>query len=149
MTVGELISEAIREVTTLNGPPAVVATLIFSGYALKMIQAFPNRFIPMVNAMIAPVLTLVLVGWPTPDTMAPGLRWPELAAWLTALVQSLLLLCMSWVLHDRILRKVIDDKVAAWNPGRETSEVKQEVSTSTPTGTETVSTVTQQTTDKS
>ena len=50
--------------------------------------------------------------------MAPGLRWPETAAWLTALVQGLLLACLAWVMHAKFLSKWIDDKIPALNPGR-------------------------------
>lgn len=136
MTSGELISEAIREVTDLRGPPAVVVALIFNGYFFKMVPRFPNRLIPLVNAMLAPVLTFTLVGWPTPDTMAPGLRWPELAAWITAGVQSLLLLCMAWVLHTRVLRLIIDNKVPALNPGRATESNTVVAETTSEDGTE-------------
>lgn len=117
MSVGELIQTTIKEITSLQGPPAVIITIIFVGYALKMIPSFPNRFIPLVSFALGPLLTLVLVGWPTSGTMAPGLRWPEIAAWMTAIIQGFLLACAAWLSHAKVLRAVIDDKVPALKRG--------------------------------
>ena len=123
----ELIDQLILQVITLKGPSAIVVFIIMLGYAAKMVPRFPNKCIPVVSFIIGPLLTPVLVGWPTPGSMDPGLRWPEAAAWVTSIVQGHLLACIAWISHAKILRKFIDDKIPALNPGlvvaRSTSSV--------------------------
>lgn len=125
--ISEMLDEMILQVTRLQGPSAVVVFVIMLGYACKMIQGFPNRYIPLVSFVTGPVLTLILVGPPGTGQMPPNLFWPDLAAYTSCLVTGFLLSCLAWIMHAKFLRKWIDDKVPALNPGRTTAttEVKQ------------------------
>jgi len=109
----ELLEKFIVQITGLRGPTAVVFCIVFVGYALKMVPTFPNRFIPLVSFCLGPPLTLFLVCWPTPGSMEPGVRWPEIAAWTTLIIQGFLLSCVAWVSHAKILRQLFDDKIPA------------------------------------
>lgn len=115
----ELLQKFIIQVTTLQGPTAVVFFIIMLGYALKMVPDFPNRFIPLISFMVGPPLTLILVAWPSVGSMEPGIRWPEVAAWATSLIQGFLLACLAWISHAKVLRKLIDEKIPALTPGRQ------------------------------
>jgi hypothetical protein len=118
MMIKELLDKALEEITTLHGPSLVVVFIILLGYALKMIPAFPNKLIPLVSFVIGPILTPIMVGWPDTGSIPPGVRWPEYASWATVLVQGFLFACIAWIMHGKVLRKLIDDKVPALNPGR-------------------------------
>lgn len=109
----ELLEQFIAQITTLRGPPAVVITIIFVGYFAKMCPWIENKWIPLISFVLGPVLTLLIVGWPTTDTMAPGVRWPEIAAWATSIIQGFLLSCLAWASHAKVLRQLIDDKIPA------------------------------------
>lgn len=111
----DMIDHYISQIVTLKGPSAVVVYLVMIGYALKMFPSFPNKHIPLVNFMVGPILTMFIVDWPTSGNMPPGVRFPEIAAWLTAVLQGLLLACIAWISHAKLLRKYIDDKVPALN----------------------------------
>lgn len=108
----QLLEEFIVQITGLRGPTAVVFCIVFVGYVLKM-SPVPNRFIPLVSFVLGPPLTLFLVAWPTPGSMEPGVRWPEVAAWTTLVIQGFLLAVLAWLSHAQILRKLIDDKIPA------------------------------------
>ena len=133
--IKELIDQLIAEVTTLKGPSLVVVFIIFIGYALKM-SRFPNRCIPLVSFVIGPLLTPIMISWPEPGNMPNGVRWPEAAAWAQIVVMGFLLACIAWILHGKVLRKLIDDKVPALNPGRETNTKVAAETKTTDTGTE-------------
>ena len=109
----ETLEQFIVQITSLHGPTAVVFCIIMAGYALKMVPVFPNRFIPLVSFLLGPPLTLFLVAWPTTGSMEPGIRWPEIAAWVTSVIQGFLLACLAWVSHAKVLRTLIDDKIPA------------------------------------
>mgnify|MGYP000384882049 CR=1 FL=1 len=128
--ISEMLDEMILQVTRLQGPSAVVVFVIMLGYACKMIQGFPNRYIPLVSFVAGPALTLILVGPPGTEQMPPNLFWPDLAAYTSCLVTGFLLSCLAWIMHAKVLRKWIDDKVPALNPGR-TVEKTEEVKTVT------------------
>ena len=124
----EIIDPLINYVTTLNGPSSVIVFLVMLGYVLKMLPWFPNKHIPLSNFIVGPVLTLFLVDWPSPETMPPAVRFPETAAWLTAIQRGFLLACVAWISHAKILRGLIDDKVPALNPDKitDTTVFKEE-----------------------
>lgn len=107
----------INQITTLRGPTAVVVYIIMAGYALKMVPRFPNRVIPLVSFLLGPALGVLLVSWPTPEKIAPDVRFPDLAAWATAVMQGFLLACLAWISHAKVLRKLIDDKIPALRTG--------------------------------
>jgi hypothetical protein len=114
----DLIDKLIVEVTTLKGPSAVVVFIIMFGYVLKMVPNFPNRYIPLVSFILGPLLTPMMVTWPQPGSMPEGVRWPEVTAWATVIVMGELLACLAWISHAQVLRKFIDNKIPALNPGR-------------------------------
>lgn len=122
----DTLNPFIEQVTTLKGPMVVVVFLIMLGYALKMIDSFPNRYIPFVNFVLGALLAPILVAWPTPGNMEPSLRFPELASWFTSTITGFLLACVAWITHTKFLRKFIDDKIPAMNPGRTVDETKVE-----------------------
>lgn len=138
--IKELIDSLILEFTTLKGPSLVVTVIIFVGYILKMLPRFPNRYIPVVSFVLGPLMTPFMVSWPSAGEMPPGLRWPEIAAWLTTLCTGLLLACLAWIVHGQVLRKLIDDKVPALNPGRKTEETVEVETHSDAAGTATKTT---------
>ena len=112
----EMLDKFITDFTSPHGPKAVVIFIIFLGYALKMWKRFPNRCIPLVSFIVGPPLAVLLVQWPTAGRMDPGLLWPDVAAWITALIQGFLLACSAWILHAKILRQFVDDKIPALQP---------------------------------
>lgn len=116
MNITEPFDALILFFVSVKGPSAVVVFLIMLGYALKMIPWFPNRYIPLVNFAVGPMLTPVLVTWPQPGDMPAGVRWPEIAAWATILVMGFLLACVAWITHAKVLRQLIDNKVPALQP---------------------------------
>jgi hypothetical protein len=111
----ETLDNLILEIVTLRGPTAVVVFLVMLGYILKMTGAFPNKYIPLVNFIVGPILTVFIVDWPTPGSMPHGIRYPDVASWLTALQTGFLLSCLAWLSHAQILRRLIDDKIPALN----------------------------------
>lgn len=114
----EMLDQFILQITTLKGPSAVVVFLVMFGYALKMTPMVVNRYIPLINFILGPILTIFIVDFPTPGSMPPGVRYPEIAAWLTSILTGFLLACLAWISHAQILRKWIDDKVPALNPDK-------------------------------
>lgn len=110
----DYLNPLIEALTKLHGPPLVIVFLIVNGYMLKMTKVFPNRFIPLVNAILAPALTILLVEWPDKEqTWMLKVKWPAIAAWATSLLQGTLYNFIAWVGHAKFLRKWIDDKVPA------------------------------------
>lgn len=122
----DTLNPFIEQVTTLKGPMVLVVFLIMLGYALKMAPNFPNRFIPFVNFIMGAALSPILVKWPAPGSMDSDLKFPELAAWFTSIITGFLLACVAWITHTKFLRKFIDDKIPAMNPGRTVDETKVE-----------------------
>lgn len=120
----DTLNPFIEQVTTLKGPSLLVVFLIMLGYALKMFRQFENRGIPFVNFTVGALLCPLIVAWPTPGSMEPDLRFPELAAWISSTINGFLLACIAWVTHTKFLRKFIDDKIPAMNPGRTEEKTK-------------------------
>jgi hypothetical protein len=123
VSITEPFDALILFFVSLKGPSAVVVFLIMLGYILKMVPRFPNRFIPCVNVLAGMALTPILVSWPQPGDMPPGVRWPEAAAWTTVFITGFLLACVAWISHAKVLRKIIDDKVPALQQAK-TEETK-------------------------
>lgn len=113
----EMLDPFILQVVTLRGPSAIVVFLIMLGYALKMFPAIPNRFIPLVNFVAGPALAVFLLPWPATGMIDPGLRYPDVAAWLMLIMTGFLLACIAWMLHAKFLRKFIDEKIPALKTG--------------------------------
>ena len=145
--MNELIDQAIARITALQGASAVIACIVMLGYALKMISGFKNKYIPLVSFAVGPPLTMILVGWPEPGNMAPNLRWPEAAAWVTSFIQGFLFACIAWISHAKILRRFIDDKIPALNPGRTMDTSTATETVTTPEAQSTVKAETKITTD--
>lgn len=97
----DALNPFIQQVVTLKGSTAVVVFLIMLGYVLKMSHWFPNRFIPLVNFLVGPLLTPILV---------------------------------AWIMHTKFLRKFIDEKIPALNPGRHQEKTKTIETHVTPEG---------------
>lgn len=113
----DAIDPFITQLTTLTGPKQIVVFLIMFGYMLKMIPnaVFANRFIPLFNCFVlGPAMSVLLLGWPEVGQIAPGVRYPLLAAWAQAYQTGALLAAIAWVAHGVVLKKLIDDKVTAW-----------------------------------
>jgi hypothetical protein len=53
--------------------------------------------------------------------------WPTAAAWAHELMKGIALFFVAWVLHNKVLKVFIDDKVPAMNPGmtKETKKVEE------------------------
>lgn len=134
----EMLDQLILQVTQLKGPSAVVVFIIMFCYMLKMWRLFPNRFIPIVGAILGPILTLILVGPPGTGSLAPNLFWPDLAAHVSCIVTGFLLFCVAWIMHAKFLRKLIDDKVPELNPGRVVSTSTSESKVESEAGTQQV-----------
>jgi hypothetical protein len=145
--IKELIDAMITELTTLKGPSLVVVFIILAGYALKMIPRFPNKFIPLVSFCIGPLLAPVMVSWPNSGDMPPGVRWPEAAAWAQVIVMGFLLACCAWILHGKVLRKLIDEKIPALTPGRKVEQTKSVETASDAGGAKTITTEEKKTID--
>lgn len=118
----DTLNPFIEQVTTLKGPMLLVVFLIMLGYALKLTKSFPNRGIPVVNFIIGAALAPIVVAWPSPGSMDPALRFPDIAAWFTSTITGFLLSCVAWLMHDKFLRKFIDNKSPALSPSRTTDK---------------------------
>lgn len=108
----------ILQIVTLKGPTAVVVFLVMLGYAAKMIPWIQNKYIPLINFAVGPILSVLLVAWPTTGSMEPGIRFPDVAAWFTVLQTGFLLACLAWITHAQVLRKWIDEKIPALTEGK-------------------------------
>ena len=126
----DLINPLLNAVTSLHGEALVIFFLVVNGYMWKMVPSFPNRWIPLINMLLGPLLCVAVVKWPDPaDTWMQQVKYAELAAWANTLMQGVALSFVAWVLHHKILKTLIDDKVPAMNPGM-TKETKETVETS-------------------
>lgn len=107
----ELVDQLIRDVTALKGPKLLIAFLIALGYGLQKAPLIDSKYIPRILVLLGIVLAPVLVAWPTPETMEPGVRFNDITAWVQVGVQGFLLACGAWLLHAKILKRMIDDKI--------------------------------------
>lgn len=114
----ELLDPFIDQLTTLRGPKAIIVFLIMLGYMVKMVpnKAIPNVIIPLLNCFVlGPLLTILLIGWPSSGEIDPEVRYPEFAAWAQAYQKGFLIGVIAWLAHGLILRKLVDDKVNSWS----------------------------------
>lgn len=133
-----LLDEWIVKITALSGPTLLIVTLWMIGYFFKLIQWFPNRFIPIVTFLLAVLMTPFVVLWPASGDQPQGLRWPEITAWVQTFDRAVLLWALAWLTHATALKKLIDEKLngaLTHDVQRETFESKEV----TPAGTATVS----------
>lgn len=122
------IDEWIVKITALSGPTLLIVTLWMAGYFFKLVPVFPNRLIPAATLGIALTMTPFLVMWPSPGDAPPGLRWPNITAWIQTVDRAVLLWALAWLTHATALKKLIDDKVnGALNPElrKETQKYKE------------------------
>lgn len=118
----EIINQLIEELFKLKGPQLVVVFLIMTGYLLKMIPKFPNRYIPFINIGVAGILSPFLVAWPSPQSMDHDIRYIEIAAWLQSIISGFLLGIVAWICHAKLLKKYVDDKIPAWNKDKSVAQ---------------------------
>lgn len=104
--------QLISDVTALTGAKLLMTVLIAIGYGLQRVPAFSNDRIPLVVIVSGMLLAPVLVSWPSPGDMDPGLRFAEITAWVQVIAQGFLLAAASWGIHAGVLKKVIDDRIA-------------------------------------
>lgn len=120
----QMIDEMILQVVTLKGPQLMIVFQILVGYGLKVIPWFDNRFIPLSTVVIGGLLAPLFIAWPEPGSMDPALRYPEVTAWAQTIITGLLLGAGSWLIHNKVLKPFIDDKISPPSftppPGKET-----------------------------
>lgn len=97
----ELLTDLLTQIKGLTGYSLVAVVLIALGYALKMIPRFPNQFIPAATMLAGMILTPLLT---SPGEMAPNLRNPIVGQ----VVHGFLIACVAWILHDKLLKGIID-----------------------------------------
>lgn len=107
----DLLDSFLLEVLKLKGPKLLAVFLIVLGYGLKFIPKFPNQFIPVIVLLSGTALAPFMLAWPQPGEIDPALRYPEVAAWAQTLLAGFLVGGLSWLLHAKLLRKVIDEKL--------------------------------------
>lgn len=114
----DLINPILNSITGMSGEALVVFILIINGYLFKEMTFFPNDWIPRINFFLAPLLCILVVQWPDPtDTWMQKVKFPMAAAWAHSLMKGVALFFIAWVLHNKVLKVFIDDKVPAMNPG--------------------------------
>ena len=110
-----MLDQLLLEVLKLEGPKLLAVFLIVLGYGLKAIPMFPNRFIPAFVLLLGTALGPVLLAWPQSTEQDSGLKFADIAAWLQILIAGFLVGALSWALHEKLLKKWIDDKIPALN----------------------------------
>lgn len=99
------IDPFIDYVTSLRGQKAIVGFLIMFGYMMKMTPVLPNRWIPIWNCfVIGPALSIILLGWPGPGELEPGVLSMQAAAALYAYQKGFMLACVAWLFHKAVLQ---------------------------------------------
>lgn len=134
----DLINPILNSITGMNGEALVVFILIINGYLFKEMTFFPNEWIPRLNFLLAPILCILVVQWPDPsDTWMQKVKFPMAAAWAHTLMKGVALFFVAWVLHNKVLKVFIDDKVPAMNPGMTKESKKVEETSVAESGEET------------
>ena len=109
------LDSIIQSIVTLHGAKLVIVTCIGLGYLLKLIKKFPNTYIPHCVVLAGAPLAVLLMAWPSPASQEPGIRFIEAAAWTQASIGGLLLGAAGWLLHNKVLRKYLDEKLGNGN----------------------------------
>lgn len=109
----DYLDSFIVDILALKGPKLLIVFLIVLGYGLQAVPIFPNKYIPRVVLVLGILLSPFILSWPQPGQMPPELRYPDLAAWTQTLMAGFLLAAVSWLLHNKLLKPYIDDKLGA------------------------------------
>lgn len=99
----------IDALADVRGPKGIILFIIMAGYIFKMApnRWLPNYCIPLLNCfVIGPLLTGILIGWPTSTEMEPGVHWPNLAAWCWTYKKGFMLACVGWLIHGLVLKQI-------------------------------------------
>jgi hypothetical protein len=119
-----MIDEMILQIVTLKGPQLMIAFLIMTGYGLKIFPWLDNKYIPPVTVILGGAMAPLFISWPAEGKMSPELRYPEVAAWAQIIITGLLLGAGSWLIHNKVLKPFIDDKISpptyTPEPGKDT-----------------------------
>jgi hypothetical protein len=119
-----MIDDMILQIVTLKGPQLMIAFLILTGYGLKIFPWFPNDLIPLVTIAFGGALAPLFIAWPSTGSMDPALRYPEVTAWAQIMITGLLLGAGAWLIHNKVLKPFIDDKISPPShtpePGKDT-----------------------------
>jgi drug/metabolite transporter (DMT)-like permease len=116
MSFHEITDQLLLEITALTGPKLLMAFLVAVGYALQAVPQVPNRFIPHVNIALGSVLAPLFIGVPATGQMPHNLALPDVTAWAQVLMTGFLLSCATWLMHAKLLKPLIDDKLAGSGP---------------------------------
>ena len=109
----EEIQSYITRILTLDGPMLVVALLISIGYMAKMARWMPNKWIPpMLCLIVGPALSVVLLPFTDVSKLDFGLHFPLATQWAQVLSRGVMLGVLAWYIHDQVLYKLIDEKLA-------------------------------------
>lgn len=94
-----IVTNAVQQMQQWPAALLIIAVLIVTGGALKMMEFFPNRFIPMAVLALGCALNVMLGDY---GSVSPAQRNPGLVLGL----QGLLLGFAAWSLHALLLRRV-------------------------------------------
>ena len=134
MNFNELTDQIILEVLSLKGPKLLMVSLVLLGYLLKSVPKFPNRWIPRTIIATGGLLSPLFIPLPSHGSIDPGLCCPEPTCWASVVMTGFILGGASWLLHAKLLKKLIDDKVGTGAKTGLTEYFKKPIDTPPPAG---------------
>lgn len=97
----DYLDDLLKSLLTLGPEMLTCLAMIALGYLLRVVPSFPNKWIPMVCILGAPILYPLLI---SDGQIAPTVKNPIV---LKVLI-GFLLGVLSWFGHDKVLSKVED-----------------------------------------
>ena len=112
MNPHELADEFLIELLALKGPSLLLVFLMMLGYGLKVFPWIDNKHIPLCIVLGGGMLSLLFIPLQPTKSIDPGLCCPEATQWASVLITGNLLGALAWLLHAKLLKKWIDEKVS-------------------------------------
>jgi len=107
----EELDRLLLQISTLNGPTLLIFTLWMVGYFFKIVPMINNKWIPLITFVAALGMTPFLVIWPDVGQQGLTVKFPGISAWIQTFDRGILYWAVSWVTHQKVLKKYIDDKL--------------------------------------
>jgi hypothetical protein len=99
-----IVEDIVKTLSTLSGGALTVIICIAVGYVVKLTRRIHNRWIPLI------VLAVGMVCYPLVSSTAD--QPPEMAHPIVRQIGlGLVLGCVSWLMHQAFLRKILDSKM--------------------------------------
>ena len=112
MNPHELADQFLIELLALKGPSLLLVFLMMLGYGLKVVPWIDNKRIPLFIVLGGGVLAPLFIPFQSPGSIDPGLCCVEATQWASVLITGNLLGALAWLLHAKLLKRWIDEKIS-------------------------------------